>query len=76
MDNNHSGSPTGGQSQRVTLLSVIEVTDKAGAKSFEVDWHSTMYPILDDVSPNGEITDRIIDLVEEIMQSFDEEEVE
>jgi predicted sugar kinase len=54
---------------RRTLFSVIEITDKDGQKSFEVDWHPTMYSILDDKSPNGEVTDQIINLAEELTDS-------
>lgn len=58
---------------RRTLFSVIETTCGDERPTFEVDWHRDMYPILDDVSPNGEVTDRIVDIAEELTQPDDEE---
>ncbi len=49
-----------------TLFSVIEVIDNRGEKSVQVDWHPELYSVLDAISPNGEITDRIIDIAEEL----------
>jgi len=59
-----------------TLFSAIEVTLSDGSKQIELDWHSDMYPALDELSPNGEMTDKIVDIAEELIHAFDEEEAE
>lgn len=48
---------------RKTLFSVIQAEDG----TLQVMWHPDLYPRLDSVSPNGEMTDRIIDIAEELM---------
>ena len=57
---------------RRTLFSVIEVTDAVGSRSFEVDWHPDLYPILDEASPDGQITDKLISVAETLLNSTDD----
>ena len=52
---------------RRTLFSVIEVIDAVGSRTFEVDWHPALYPILDEVSPNYQFTDKLIDIAETLL---------
>jgi hypothetical protein len=52
---------------RRTLFSVIEVTDAVGVRSFEVDWHPELYPLLDEVSPDGQITDKLVGIAETLL---------
>lgn len=59
------------KSKRRTLFSVIEVTLPNGNKEIELDWHRDLYPALDELSPNGEITDKVIDIAEELLSAFD-----
>ena len=57
------------------LFSVIEVTEASGESRCQVDWHPELYAILDEISPNAEITDRLIDIAEEILQSLNADEI-
>lgn len=57
---------------RRTLFSVIEVTDAVGSRTFEVDWHPDLYPLLDEASPDGKITDKMIDIAETLLDSADD----
>lgn len=57
--------------KRRTLFSVIEVIDGVGSSSMEVDWNPDLYAVLDEIAPNGEVTDRIIDIAEEIAGARD-----
>lgn len=50
-----------------TLFSVIQTTDAEGHSFFQVEWHPDLYPVLDEMSPEGVLTDRLIDLAEELM---------
>lgn len=50
-----------------TLFSVIQTTDAEGNSYFQVDWHPDMPPILDDIFPEGKMTDRLIDFAEELI---------
>ena len=59
-------------STRRTLFSVIEVTDAVGSRSFEVDWHPDLYPILDDASQDGQITDKLIGIAETLLDDTDD----
>ena len=59
--------------ERRTLFSVTEVTLPDGTKAMEVDWHRDLYPALDELSPNGEITDKIVNIAEELIHAFDGE---
>lgn len=59
-------------STRRTLFSVIEVTDAVGSRTFEVDWHPALYPILDEASPDGQITDKLIDIAETLLDDTDD----
>ena len=61
-------------SSRRTLFSAIEVTLPNGDKEIELDWHPDLYPVLDELSPNGEITDKVVDIAEELIHAFDEED--
>lgn len=56
---------------RRTLFSVIQVTGSDGSTTYEVDWHPDLYPVLEMIGPNGEMTDKIIDLAEEISNAED-----
>lgn len=60
-------------SEHKTLFSVIQTTDADGNSFFQVDWHPDMYPILDEIYPEGKMTDRLIDLAEELMATDDED---
>jgi hypothetical protein len=62
--------------ERRALFSAIEVTLSDGTKQIELDWHRDLYPVLDELSPNGEITDKIVDIAEELIRAFDEEDAE
>jgi len=55
-----------------TLFSMVEVTARDGSTSLQVDWHPGLYPALDELSPDGKITDRIIDTAEELLHAFDD----
>jgi hypothetical protein len=57
--------------KRRVLFSVIEVTNREGERTFEVDWHRDMYPILDEAYANGQMTDRLIELAEELLQPIE-----
>ena len=52
--------------KRRTLFSVIEVGEGV-TRHYEVDWHPDLSEVLDEVSPNGELTDKIIDLAEGLL---------
>ena len=54
-----------------TLFSVIQTTDAEGYSFFQVDWHPDLYPVLEEMSPEGVLTDRLIDLAEELMDDAD-----
>jgi hypothetical protein len=58
---------------RRVLFSVIEVTDGVGSSHMEIDWHHDLYPILEVISPNGKMTDRVIDIAEEILSENEAE---
>lgn len=58
---------------RRILFSAVEVTLADGSKQIELDWHPDMYPALEELGPNGEFTDKVIDLAEELLHAFDEE---
>jgi hypothetical protein len=64
------------KSKRRTLFSVIEVTLPNGDKQIQLDWHCDLYPALNELSPNGEITDKVIDIAEELIHAFDEEDTD
>jgi len=51
--------------KRTTLFSVEQVRD-GGEVHYEVKWSDDASAALDDISPNAEWTDRIIDLAEEL----------
>jgi hypothetical protein len=51
------------------LFTVIEVTSDDGSVHMEVNWHPDLYPVLDEISPNAELTDRLIDIAEEITEA-------
>jgi len=53
------------------LFTVLEITEANGDKSLTVDWNDDLYPALAEVSPEGEFTDRVIDLAEELMGEID-----
>lgn len=59
-------------STRRTLFSVIEVADAVGSRTFEVDWHPALYPILDEASPDGQITDKLIGIAETLLDDTDD----
>lgn len=50
-----------------TLFSVIQTTDAEGHSFFQVDWHPDLYSALDEMTPEGVLTDRLIDLAEELV---------
>lgn len=50
-----------------TIFSVIQTTDAEGHSFFQVDWHPDLYPVLEEMTPEGVLTDRLIDLAEELM---------
>ena len=52
--------------ERRTLFSVIEVVDGDG-RHFEVEWHPALYDFLSVASPNGELTDKLINFSEEMI---------
>ena len=54
-----------------TLFSVIQTTDADGHSFFQVEWHPDMYPVLDDILPEGKMTDRLIDFAEELVGTDD-----
>ena len=54
-----------------TLFSVIQTTDAGGHSFFQVDWHPDLYPVLDEMTPEGVLTDRLIDLAEELIGEFE-----
>jgi hypothetical protein len=54
-----------------TLFSVIQTTDAEGKSFFQVDWHPDLYPTLEEMTPEGVLTDRLIDLAEELMDDVD-----
>ena len=56
-----------------TLFSVIQTTDTEGHSFFQVEWHPDLYPVLDEMTTKGVLTDRLIDLAEEIDGSNDAE---
>jgi hypothetical protein len=49
-----------------TLFSVIQTTDAEGNSFFQVDWHPDLYPVLEEMSPEGVWTDRLINFAEEL----------
>jgi len=51
-----------------TILSVIEVTPDAGSPFFYVDWHPE---IMDRVNTDGKDTDKILELVDDILAADD-----
>ena len=51
--------------ERKILFSVVQESDNTLA----IEWHSDLYPVLDEILPNGEMTDRIIDIAEEILEA-------
>jgi len=53
-----------------TLFSVIEVTGD-GDRHCEVDWHRDISSVLDEISPNYEFTDKIIDMAEDLLTAED-----
>lgn len=55
-----------------TLFSVVEVTDKDGARHCEVNWHVDLYGPLDEISLNAELTDKIIDMAEDLLEAEEE----
>jgi hypothetical protein len=65
------GEGTEIMASRRTLFSVIEVISNDGEKSFEVEWHPEMYPFLDEAYANGQMTDRLIELAEELLQPIE-----
>ena len=46
---------------------MIQTTDAEGHSFFQVEWHPDLYPVLDEMTPEGVLTDRLIDLAEELM---------
>lgn len=52
--------------QGKTLFSVLQSDDGI----IQVDWHPDLYPALDVLSPNGEVTDRVIDVAEELLSEL------
>jgi hypothetical protein len=50
-----------------TLFSVIQTTDAEGHSFFQVEWHKDLYPTLEEMTPEGVLTDRLIDLAEELV---------
>jgi hypothetical protein len=61
-------------SKRRTLFSVEEVTPAEGEKYFEVSWLPDLHPALNELSPNGEITDKIIDIADDLIHAFEEDD--
>lgn len=55
-----------------TLFSVVEMFDKDG-RYFMVDWHPDLHALLDELSPNGELTDKIINFAEELLEDESEQ---
>lgn len=53
-----------------TILSVIEVTPDVGAKFLYVDWCPE---IMDCLSEDGKDTDKILDLVDELLATDDDQ---
>lgn len=60
--------------ERRTLFSAIEVTLDDGSKQIELDWNPDLYPVLDELSPNGEITDKVVDIAEELIHAADDDD--
>lgn len=50
-----------------TLFSVIHVTGDNGETWMQVDWNPDIYEALDRLGPNGELTDRLVDMAEELV---------
>lgn len=59
--------------ERRVLFSVIQVTAKAGGTWMEVEWNHDLYPVLEHINPDGELTDRIVDLAEEVVRGPDDD---
>ena len=53
-----------------TILSVIEVVPDVGAPFLYVDWNPE---IMDRVDDSGEDTDRILDVVDELLAPIDDQ---
>jgi hypothetical protein len=53
--------------QHKTLFSVIQTTDAEGHSFCQVDWHPDLYEVVDAQTPEGVLTDRLIDLAEELL---------
>ena len=62
------------QAQHRTLFSVIQTTDAEGNSFCQVDWHQDLYSVLDEITPEGVLTDRLIDLAEELLQAEEDEQ--
>lgn len=57
-----------------TLFSVIEITNPDGEKYTCVNWHHDLLPALDEINPNGQTTDKIIDIADDLVHHFDDDE--
>lgn len=53
-----------------TIFSVIEATPKDGEPYFYVNWHPEVSTLVD---PDGKDTDKILDFVEELLSSHDDQ---
>ena len=58
---------------RVVLFSVVRFIQEDGLQWSEVDWHPTLYPVLDQISPNGEVTDQLVGIGDELIDALGDE---
>lgn len=56
-----------------TLLTVIEVVSETGEVNLECDWNTDLHDAIDVIGPDGGVTDRVMKIIEELQQAFDEE---
>jgi len=59
-----------------TLFSVIEVTPASGEPYCYVNWHHDLEGLMEVVNPNGEMTDKLIDIAEEILDASPDDDEE
>jgi len=62
------------QKPKRALFSVVQGTGNDGETFLYVDWAPELYPALDQLSPDGQITDRLIDTANELLHAFDDDE--